>query len=169
MSANKTRAQGALVYIGLGSNLHNPVEQIQRAVAAVADLKGCGMLVCSSLYRSPPMGPKDQPDYVNAVMAIDSVLSPASLLEQLQAIETRHGRIRSGVRWRARTLDLDILLYDQQMIASADLTIPHPGVAERAFVLVPLAEIAPDLMIPGKGRIAELLAGCPKYGLIRID
>lgn len=145
------------------------MEQIRRGVVAVADLSGCRLLACSGLYGSPPMGPKDQPDYVNAVMAIDSVLSPASLLEQLQAVEIRQGRVRNGVRWGSRTLDLDILLYEREIIAMDDLIVPHSGIADRAFVLVPLAEIASDLVIPGKGPIADLLERCPKDGLIRID
>ncbi|MCI0653742.1 MAG: 2-amino-4-hydroxy-6-hydroxymethyldihydropteridine diphosphokinase [Methylococcaceae bacterium] len=169
MSTGKAHGRETLVYIGLGSNLDNPGEQILRGMAAVAELNGCRFLARSGRYVSPPMGPQDQPDYVNAVMAIDCVLWPASLLDQLQAIEIRHGRVRSGVRWGARTLDLDILLYGQETIATADLIIPHPGIAERAFVLVPLAEIAPGLMIPGKGPIADLLERCPKDGLIRID
>lgn len=114
------------------------------------------------------MGPKDQPDYVNAVMAIDCLLSPASLLCQLRAIEARQGRVRQELRWGARTLDLDILLYNQNIIETDELIVPHSGIADRAFVLVPLAEIAPDLLIPGKGSIADLLRSCPKEGLARI-
>lgn len=106
------------------------------------------------------MGPQDQPDYVNAVMSIRTSLSPDSLLKQLQAVEASHGRIRQGIRWVARTLDLDILLYGQEIIETPDLIIPHAGIAERAFVLVPLAEIAPQITIPGKGSITDLLKHC---------
>ncbi len=169
MSVDYPNVRGALVYIGLGSNLSNPVEQIRSGAAAVAELPGCETLACSALYASPPMGPQDQPDYVNAVMAIDSALSPATLLAQLQAIEARQGRVRHGLRWGPRTLDLDILLYSQEIIETADLIVPHKGIADRAFVLTPLAEIAPDLLIPGKGPITDLLKSCSGDGLRRID
>ncbi|MGH8556265.1 MAG: 2-amino-4-hydroxy-6-hydroxymethyldihydropteridine diphosphokinase [Methylococcales bacterium] len=169
MTVDYTNIRGALVYIGLGSNLCNPVEQIRSGVAAVAGLPGCGALARSGLYASPPMGPKDQPDYVNAVMAIDSLLSPASLLDRLQAIEASQGRIRHGLRWGPRTLDLDILLYNQEIVETENLIVPHSGIADRAFVLYPLAEIAPDLVIPGKGSIADLLRRYPADGLSRID
>lgn len=168
MSFIQTDAKGALVYVGLGSNLCQPVEQIRRGVAAVADLAGCTLLACSEFYASSPMGPKDQPDYVNAVMSLESLLSPGSLLSELQAIESRQGRVRSGVRWGARTLDLDILMVGQEIIETADLVVPHIGIAERAFVLYPLAEIAPGVVIPGKGAIADLLQDCPKDGLTQI-
>ncbi len=114
------------------------------------------------------MGPKDQPDFVNAVMVIDCALPPALLLSELQAIEDRSGRIRSGVRWTERTLDLDILLYNQDIVQTDDLIIPHHGIADRAFVLYPLAEIAPHISIPGKGPIADLLNKCSSDGLTRI-
>lgn len=163
------QARWVTVYIGIGSNLGNPAEQVRRGAAAVADLNGCRFLARSSLYRSQPMGPQDQPDYVNAVMSIETLLSPAALLKKLQAIEIRHGRVRGEVRWGARTLDLDILLYDHEMIVTDEMIVPHIGIAERAFVLYPLAEIAPDLVIPGKGPIGDLLERCPKDGLIQID
>ncbi|MGR9106593.1 MAG: 2-amino-4-hydroxy-6-hydroxymethyldihydropteridine diphosphokinase [Gammaproteobacteria bacterium] len=160
---------GALVYVGLGSNLGEPAEQVRRGICAVSALSGCRRLACSGLYRNPPMGPKDQPDYVNAVMAIDCSLSPASLLARLQEIEAHHGRVRSDLRWGPRTLDLDILLYGQERIETEDLVVPHRGIAERAFVLIPLAEIAPDLMIPGKGPLKDLLERVPADALTRID
>lgn len=115
------------------------------------------------------MGPADQPDYVNAVMAIDTALSPVSLLNALQAIETAAGRIRKGERWGPRTLDLDMLLYADEVIASERLIVPHPGMALREFVLYPLAEIAPDLMIPGLGSVGELVSRCPRRGLEVIE
>ena len=157
------------VYIGLGSNLSDPAAQIRSGIGAVAGLSGCRFVTCSGLYRSPPMGPQDQPDYLNAVMAIETELSPLALLDRLQAIETQQGRVRLGQRWGPRTLDLDILLYKQDRIDNDRLTIPHIGIAQRAFVLYPLAEIAPDLMIPDKGLIGDLLKQCPEDGLIRID
>ncbi len=114
------------------------------------------------------MGPSDQPDYVNAVMAVKTWLAPHELLKVLQNIETTQGRVRVGARWGPRTLDLDILLYGQGMIITSDLTVPHIGIAERAFVLYPLAEIAPGIEIPGRGSLSFLLNQCPKDGLRRL-
>ncbi len=155
------------VYIGLGSNLVNPAQQIQQAKQAIAQLPSTKGLLMSSLYSSPPMGPQDQPDYINAVIALDTTLSPHELLDTLQQIEQQQGRVRSR-HWGERTLDLDILLYDNDVISDARLTIPHPGIAERAFVLYPLAEIAPEIEIPKHGKIANLLPLCDKNGLERI-
>jgi 2-amino-4-hydroxy-6-hydroxymethyldihydropteridine diphosphokinase len=156
-------------YIGLGSNLANPAEQIKSARAAITQIPGVRELVFSSLYHSPPMGPQDQPDYVNAVMSVATDLPPIDLLHQLQRIENDHGRVRKAERWGARTLDLDMLIYGDQLIELPDLIVPHPGLAERAFVLYPLFEIAPQLVVPGKGNIADLLAQCPMNGLKRLD
>lgn len=156
-------------YIGLGSNLADPVAQIKLARAACAALNGVHELAFSGLYQSPPMGPSDQPDYVNAVMAVATELTAIDLLRALQAIEYQQGRVRTGERWGARTLDLDLLIYGDQQFEQADLTIPHPGITERAFVLYPLYEIAPELVVPGKGRIADLIAACPLSGLKRMD
>lgn len=158
-----------IAYIGLGSNLATPVEQIKAArteLAAIAEIKE---LAFSGLYRSSPMGPQDQPDYVNAVMAIATDLSPIDLLRCLQHLENRHGRVRNGQRWGARTLDLDLLLYGDQRIDLPDLSVPHVGLSERSFVLYPLYEIAPHLIVPGKGGIAELIANCPLAGLKLLD
>lgn len=157
-----------VAYIGLGSNLENPAEQIVSARAAVAQIDEVKELAFSSLYRSSPMGPQDQPDYVNAVMGIATGLQAIDLLRCLQRIENEHGRVRTGLRWGARTLDLDMLVYDERTINEPDLIVPHPGIAERAFVLYPLYEIAPQLSIPGKGKIADLLAQCPMNGLQRL-
>ncbi|MDP2904024.1 MAG: 2-amino-4-hydroxy-6-hydroxymethyldihydropteridine diphosphokinase [Methylovulum sp.] len=156
-------------YIGLGSNLASPVTQIKAARNAIAAIAGIKELAFSSLYQSLPMGPQDQPDYVNAVMSIETSLSPTDLLCCLQRIEQAQGRIRRGERWGARTLDLDILIYSGQLIESPELTVPHNGIAERSFVLYPLYEIAPQLVIPGKGNIADLIANCPLAGLKRLD
>jgi len=156
-------------YIGLGGNLDNPLELLRSARKAITAVKGIHETACSSYYRSTPMGPDGQPDYVNAVMAVETTLSPHDLLKALQAIELSHGRVRTGLRWGPRTLDLDILLYGEQQIRDEALTIPHAGIAEREFVLYPLAEIAPvALHIPGKGNLSELLAACPLRGLERI-
>lgn len=153
-------------YIGLGSNLAEPVLQIRSACEALKQLPDTNLLACSSLYSSPPMGPADQPDYINAVVALESSLTAHELLTELQSIELAQGRIRER-RWGARTLDLDLLVYGDQMIADPVLTVPHPGLAERAFVLYPLQEIAPLLEIPGQGPLAALVAKCPKDGLKR--
>ncbi|WP_428353333.1 2-amino-4-hydroxy-6-hydroxymethyldihydropteridine diphosphokinase [Methyloprofundus sp.] len=157
-----------IAYIGLGSNLATPKTQINTAQQAINGLEGVLELAFSSLYRSTPMGPQDQPDYVNAVMAIETDLSAIELLRCLQKIELDHGRVRKDERWGARTLDLDILLYGQQMIDLPDLIVPHYGLAERAFVLYPLHEIAPELKVPGLGGMAELIASCPLDGLVKL-
>jgi len=163
---NKIQEKKVIAYLGLGSNLADPVSQLRRARAEIARLDGVNERAFSSLYRSAPMGPTDQPDYVNAVMAVDVTLTAHELLHAVQEIEQTHGRDRSGQRWGARTLDIDILLYGQEQLHSDTLIIPHPGVSEREFVLYPLHEIAdPGLEIPGRGRLADLIAGCPRRGL----
>ncbi len=156
-------------YIGLGSNLATPKTQLLAAREAINALEGVSEQAFSSLYSSPPMGPQDQPDYVNAVMAIETTLPAITLLRNLQQIELAQGRERKDERWGARTLDLDIILYGEQLINETDLIVPHYGMATRAFVLYPLAEIAPfDLMIPEKGRLDDLLAACPLDGLVKL-
>jgi 2-amino-4-hydroxy-6-hydroxymethyldihydropteridine diphosphokinase len=158
-----------IVYIGLGSNLADPAYQIKTARLAIRQLDAVREIAFSSLYRSLPMGPQNQPDYVNAVMAISTRLSAINLLRNLQAIEHSQGRVRKGEHWGARTLDLDILLYADQQIHVKDLIVPHIGMAERAFVLYPLCEIAPEIDVPGRGNITDLLANCPADGLERIE
>lgn len=158
-----------IAYIGLGSNLATPEAQINTARNAITALPEVFEDAFSSLYRSPPMGPQDQPDYINAVMAITTDLSAIQLLRRLQQIELDHGRVRKDERWGARTLDLDILLYGQQMIDQPDLIVPHYGLKERAFVLYPLQEIAPELEVPGQGTMTELLASCPLDGLVKLS
>ncbi len=155
-------------FIGLGSNLATPSQQINGARSAIAATAGIQELAFSSLYQSAPMGPKDQPDYVNAVMAIATELTPTALLHCLQGIENEHGRVRTGERWGPRTLDLDLLLYGDQQIHLPDLIVPHIGIADREFVLYPLYEIASDLNVPGKGRLSDLVANCPLRGLQRL-
>jgi len=156
-------------YIGLGSNLDNPAEQVKLARLSVARQERITELKFSGLYASPPMGPQDQPDYVNAVMSIQTALTAVELLSVLQKIEADFGRVRKGERWGARTLDLDILLYGDQQIELPDLKIPHIGLTERAFVLYPLQEIASkNLLIPGKGDIGYLVSRCPLNGLEKI-
>ena len=161
---------GTIAYIGLGSNLEDPVSQVQAARAAIAALRGVRETAFSGLYRSTAMGAPNQPDYVNAVMAVATTLSALDLLKALQAIELSQGRVRSGERWGPRTIDLDLLLYDQEQIALDILTVPHPGIREREFVLYPLAEIAPPgLLIPGQGALADLVRACPRRGITAID
>ena len=154
-------------YIGLGSNLDDPAVQVTAAIEELADLPDTRLLTRSSLYRSAPMGPQDQPDYVNAVVQLRTALEPGVLLDELQAIEQAHGRVRSQ-HWGPRTLDLDILLYGDAVIDTPHLKVPHPGIAERNFVLYPLAEIDSDLAIPGLGRVRSLLVGCVDTGLMRL-
>lgn len=162
--------QADLVYIGLGSNLGDPIAQVKRARQSIAALQGVSEQGFSSLYRSAPMGPKDQPDYINAVMAVATEYSPYELLVALQAIEQDLGRVRGGERWGPRMLDLDLLLYGRYCIRSQELTVPHAGLTERPFVLYPLAEIAPlELWIPGWGTLRELLKRCPWQGLERLE
>ena len=155
-------------YIGLGSNLDNPARQVAIAINQLAQLPQTQLVRASSLYRSAPMGPQDQPDYINAVVCLDTCLNAESLLQQLLHIEQSHGRIRGPQRWTARTLDLDILLYGQEVIRSQVLTIPHPGIAERNFVLYPLQEIAPGLVIPQMGPLDSLIAGCEPNDLVKL-
>lgn len=155
-------------YIGLGSNLTDPPAQLRRALEELAALPDSRLAAASGFYRSPPMGPADQPDYLNAAAALDTGLPAPHLLQELQAIEAAHGRRRAGRRWGPRTLDLDLLLYGAARFDAPELTVPHPGLPERAFVLYPLAEIAPGLDVPGHGPLRELLARCPRGGLERL-
>jgi len=163
------RPETAIAYIGLGSNLADPASQIKTGRTAIRALKGIRELAFSSLYYSFPMGPQDQPDYYNAVIAVETTLLPMVLLRALQTIENAQGRIRKTERWGARTLDLDILLYNDQIIDLPDLTVPHSGITDRAFVLYPLHEIAPDLQVPGHGALADLLSQCPLAALKKLD
>ncbi|NDV92241.1 2-amino-4-hydroxy-6-hydroxymethyldihydropteridine diphosphokinase [Alteromonas sp. 345S023] len=156
------------VYIGLGSNLENPTKLVTEAFEAIAGIEDTRVLKTSSLYASKPMGPQDQPDYINAVCLIETALKPHSLLKQLQRIELENGRDRSGRRWGARTLDLDILLYGSQKIKTADLTVPHIGMADREFVMVPLFEIAPSMVMPDGKPISHWVANCSLDGLKRL-
>lgn len=162
------RKQTTSAYIGLGSNLGEPIKQLELARIAIQNLDDVEETALSGLYSSPPMGPSDQPDYVNAVMAVKTWLAPHTLLKGLQTIENAQGRVRVGERWGPRTLDLDILLYGEEMIITANLTVPHIGIAERAFVLYPLADIAPDIEVPGRGSLNFLLSQCQKGGLRRL-
>jgi 2-amino-4-hydroxy-6-hydroxymethyldihydropteridine diphosphokinase len=157
-------------YIGLGSNLEQPRQQVTDALKALAGLPCCRLTAHSSLYRSRPVGPADQPDYINAVACLDTGLDAESLLDGLQALESRHGRLRDGERWGPRTLDLDLLLYADHRLDTPRLQVPHPRMAERAFVLIPLAEIAPHrLSIPGLGPLNTLLSQVSEDDVERLD
>ena len=156
------------VFVGVGSNLDNPQAQVATGLTELSALEQTRMIAASSLYRSVPMGPADQPDYINAVAMLETRLQAEALLDGLQAIETRHLRVRGDERWGPRTLDLDLLLYGDEQIDTARLRVPHAGLAERNFVLYPLAAIAPDLNIPGLGPLRELIARCPRSGLERL-
>lgn len=158
------------VYIGLGSNLEKPVEQIKLARISIASQEHITETGFSSLYRSLPMGPQNQPDFINAVMQFYTDLSAIELLDVLQKIENNQGRDRKGERWGARVLDLDLLLYADQQIILPDLIVPHMGLSEREFVLYPLLEIASeDLFIPGKGILKHLISKCPLNDLKKLD
>lgn len=152
-------------YIGLGANLVEPVAQLQAAVTALGQLPETRLVQVSRLYSSKPMGPQDQPDYINAVAALDTRLTPLALLHALQQIELAHGRQRKAERWGPRTLDLDILLFGMQQIDHPELTVPHYGMTLREFVLYPLAELAPDLILPDGVALQSLLQQVPLNGL----
>lgn len=154
-------------YIGLGGNLDNPRAHVERALIELGQIPYTQLLAHSPLYRSAPVGPGEQPDYINAAALLSTSLSPLELLDALQAIEQAHQRVRIE-RWGPRTLDLDILLLDQQTIASERLTVPHPYLTQRNFVLYPLADIAPQLVLPDGTSLNQLLQGCTCDGLERI-
>ena len=155
-------------YVALGANLEDPIAQVKAGITALATLPRTQLVAQSSLYRTAPVGYADQPDFINAVAAVETTLNPRELLAALLAIERHHGRVREFAN-APRTLDLDVLLYGDLRMHEDGLTIPHPRMHERAFVLAPLAEIAPEVVIPGQGAIAELLARCNDPSLKRID
>ena len=158
-----------LAYVGLGSNLEQPLSQVTEAMSELAQLPGTRLKARSSLYRTPPLGPAGQPDYINAVAGLVTRLPAEPLLDALQDLEQRHRRVRTGERWGPRTLDLDLLLYGEYRISTPRLQVPHPRMAERAFVLVPLSEIASgDLWIPGAGELRALLDKLSEQGIERL-
>lgn len=152
-------------YIALGSNLENPARQLQLAVTAISDWQHSTIAGISGVYSSAAVGPGEQANYLNAVLSLNTELSPAALLTELQSLENRQGRVRE-VRWGARTLDLDILLYDDLQVSTDTLEIPHPAMKERHFVVYPLAEITdPQSLLPCGTNIAALLTYCPRGDL----
>ena len=156
-------------YIGVGSNLACPAEQVRDARKALNELPKTRLLAFSPLYRNPALGPGEQPDYVNAVAAIETELTPHELLDALQIIEANQGRLRRSFRWEPRTLDLDVLVYGDRAIHDRRLTVPHPHMGERAFVLKPLLDVDPDLDVPGLGPVAALLSAVSQASLQRVD
>lgn len=161
--------------IGLGSNLDDPQQQILRALQELSQLPQSKLIKQSSLYETEPMDPLTspgqaadvQPLYINAVAELMTELEPEALLDQLQSIETAHQRVRGAVQWGPRTLDLDLLLYGDENIATQRLTVPHPGVTERNFVLIPMVEICPELKLPDGRAISELPACHDQHGVKR--
>lgn len=155
-------------YIALGSNLNTPVEQLHAALNAISQLPNTHLVTASSFYKSKPLGPQDQPDYVNAVVKIKTELRPLALLDELQRIENEQGRVRLR-RWGERTLDLDILLYGNEIIQNERLTIPHYDMHNREFVIVPLFEIASDLVLPNTQPLADLVKQFDDHKMIKLN
>lgn len=155
--------------IGLGANLGDPAAALREAFEALARLPATRLLAASRLYRTPAWGRTDQPDYVNAAALLETALAPQALLAALLEIERRAGRVRDGHRWGPRTLDLDLLLYDDRVIDLPGLRVPHPHLHERAFALVPLAEIAAAEPFPGHGCVGDALSGVDAGGVVAID
>jgi len=155
-------------FVALGSNLDDPPAQLRAGVRALGDLAHTRVVRVSSLYRNPAVGYRNQPDFVNAVACIETRLDPRALLESLLAIERAHGRVRDFPN-APRTLDLDIVLYGERVIHEQGLTIPHPRMRERAFVLVPLAEIAPLAIVPDAGPVEALAARIDARSLVKLD
>ena len=161
-------AKSVRVYIGLGSNLDSPDRQLELAIEALNRLPRSTVIKVSSRYRSAPVGPEGQPDYLNAVALIETGLEPEALLDELQKIENSRGRVRQE-KWGARTLDLDILLYGDEIIQSPRLTVPHEHMLQRNFVLIPLQELTKDMFaIPGNGSLDEAIRNCPDNPIERI-
>ena len=155
-------------YIGLGSNLDNPQLQLATALAGLDEIPDTTLVKYSSFYRSKPVGPRNQPDFINAVALLKSGLTALQLLGRLQSIENRHGRTRTGQRWGPRSLDLDMLMYGNEIIHKPELMVPHPEIRHRNFVLIPLLELAPDIRIPGLGRADDLLAEVGRAGITKL-
>lgn len=137
-----------LAYIAIGSNLASPLEQVNAAVEALGEIPQSRIVAVSSFYRTPPLGPQDQPDYLNAAVVLETELDPEALLDNTQRIELQQGRVRKAERWGPRTLDLDIMLFGHKTINTERLTVPHYDMKNRGFMLWPLFEVAPDLIFP---------------------
>jgi 2-amino-4-hydroxy-6-hydroxymethyldihydropteridine diphosphokinase len=146
------------VYVGIGSNLDDPKGQVTRGIVALKGLSATKLIARSKLYLTKPLGRKDQPDYVNAVAGLMTQLVAPAMLNELKALEKKLGRTQPAERWGPRVIDFDLLVFGAERINSDTLNVPHPGIAERAFVLMPLMDIAPDLDIPGIGRLNAIAA-----------
>ncbi|AIR60821.1 2-amino-4-hydroxy-6-hydroxymethyldihydropteridine diphosphokinase [Enterobacter sp. Ap-916] len=156
-----------LAYIALGSNQASPLEQVSSALDALAAIPQSRMVATSSFYRTPPLGPQDQPDYLNAAVVLDTDLSAEALLDHTQRIELEHGRVRKAERWGPRTLDLDLMLFGDEVMHTERLTVPHYDMKNRAFMLVPLLEIAPECRFPDGQSVAAILASLSQEGITR--
>jgi 2-amino-4-hydroxy-6-hydroxymethyldihydropteridine diphosphokinase len=156
-------------YIAVGSNLDGPAQQVTGAIEKLASVAGSRLILRSKLYKSAPLGPQDQPDFVNAVVGMLTTLPARELLAHLKQLEVAVGRAHPVVRWGPRRIDLDLIVYGGERIQEPDLTVPHPGVAERNFVLLPLLEIAPQLNVPGHGRVSDLAARVAAAGIAPLD
>ncbi|WNJ78781.1 2-amino-4-hydroxy-6-hydroxymethyldihydropteridine diphosphokinase [Cedecea neteri] len=156
-----------LAYIALGSNQASPLEQVSSALDALATIPQSRMVATSSFYRTPPLGPQDQPDYLNAAVVLDTDLSAEALLDHTQRIELEHGRVRKAERWGPRTLDLDLMLFGDEVMHTERLTVPHYDMKNRAFMLVPLLEIAPECRFPDGQSVAAILASLSQEGITR--
>ena len=155
-------------YVGLGSNLQMPTQQVETAIELLGAIPDTRLVAASSLYRSAPFGGIEQPDFVNAAAALLTQLDAPALLAELKNIEARQGRERDDKRWGPRVLDLDLLVHGSAVIDEPGLSVPHPGIAERNFVLLPLVEIAPELVVPGLGRIAAIPVNTDEPSISRI-
>ena len=146
-----------LAYIAIGSNLASPLEQVNAAVKALGEIPQSKIVAVSSFYRTPPLGPQDQPDYLNAAVILETELGPEELLDNTQRIELQQGRVRKAERWGPRTLDLDIMLFGHETINTERLTVPHYDMKNRGFMLWPLFEVAPDLIFPDGTPLKSIL------------
>ena len=156
-------------YVGLGSNLGDPRDALRRAIEALRSLPDTRLIKASPLYRTVPFGPVEQGAFINAVAGVVTRQSPTDLLRRLRALERQLGRAESRVRWGPREIDLDLLVHGESTITGDELTLPHPGIPERDFVLYPLRDIAPELHIPGMGRVVDLAARVANRGIERLD
>jgi 2-amino-4-hydroxy-6-hydroxymethyldihydropteridine diphosphokinase len=168
-AAERVMARGSLVYVGLGGNLGDARRHVSRAIDELNEIPGCSLLARSSLYRSAPMGPVEQGWFVNAVAGLRAELEPLDLLHYLQDLERSHGRVRGGERWGPRTLDLDILLFGDRIVDRPGLTIPHPGLTARNFVVYPLLQLAPDLVLPDGRRLTDVASRLDREGLEKME
>ncbi|HEY8537885.1 MAG TPA: 2-amino-4-hydroxy-6-hydroxymethyldihydropteridine diphosphokinase [Steroidobacteraceae bacterium] len=152
-------------YVAIGANLGEPIATVRRAFSHLNALPSTRLIARSRLYRSAPLGPQDQPAFVNAAAGLLTELSALDLLRELKALEVKLGRVTPAVRWGPRIIDFDLCVFGSQRIETDELTVPHPGVPLRNFVLYPLFDLAPDLEVPGHGRVRELLGRASAEGL----